>query len=66
SVRGRMSSKDQAERRRERRGSSKTREDEGGAMRLANCGSRRRLCAKIDKSATAYGENGEYRILAGY
>ncbi|GAR57314.1 mbeD/MobD like protein [Salmonella enterica] len=35
-------------------------------MTLTHCGSSRRLCAKIDKSATAYGENGEYRILAGY
>jgi len=39
---------------------------EGGAIQLTHCGESRRLCAKIDPSATAYGQNGEYRILEGY
>ncbi|MCD7091382.1 MbeB family mobilization protein [Klebsiella quasipneumoniae] len=58
--------KHQAEEIREQSATLQTLKDQGGAMTLTHCGSSRRLCAKIDKSATAYGENGEYRILAGY
>ena len=32
---------------------------------VTQCGDQRRLCIEIDPTATAYGKNGEYRIIKG-
>ena len=38
----------------------------GGKLQVIQCGDEKRLCVKVDTSTPEFGENGEYRIAAGY
>ena len=38
----------------------------GGAVDLRRCGKTLRLCVRVDRSAPAYGEGGDYLVLKGY
>jgi hypothetical protein len=40
--------------------------ERGAQAQLRRCGSERRLCVRIDRSAPAYGESGEYLVVKGY
>jgi hypothetical protein len=41
-------------------------ERQGGRVQWHRCGESARLCARIDRHAPAYGEKGDYYVLAGY
>jgi hypothetical protein len=38
----------------------------GGGVELKRCGSRARLCVRVDRHAPAYGADGDYLIVKGY
>lgn len=40
--------------------------ERGARAQLQRCGSTRRLCVRIDRSAPVYGENGDYLVVKGY
>jgi len=39
---------------------------QGGNVELRRCGSAQRLCVRIDRSAPAYGEGGDFLVVKGY
>lgn len=39
---------------------------EGGRAQLRRCGTRQRLCVRIDRSAPAYGDGADFLVLKGY
>ena len=39
---------------------------QGGKIKIADCGNKKRKCAAIEAEEGSYGKNGEYRILKGY
>ncbi len=39
---------------------------QGGNVELRHCGNAQRLCARIDRSAPAYGATGDFLVLKGY
>jgi hypothetical protein len=41
-------------------------EQRGGRTEWRHCGDTARLCVRIDKSAPAYGEKGDYFVVKGY
>ena len=41
-------------------------EGRGGRIDWRHCGERARLCVRVDRKATTYGENADYFIVAGY
>jgi len=48
------------------RANLKTIEQMGGRAEWGRCGESARLCVRVDKSAPAYGEKGDYFIVKGY
>ena len=38
----------------------------GGQATLRRCGATQRLCVRVDRSAPAFGEGGEYLVIKGY
>jgi len=40
--------------------------ERGGRIDLRRCGAAGRLCARVDRSAPAYGARGDYFVLSGY
>jgi hypothetical protein len=38
----------------------------GGSIDLRRCGTRGRLCVRVDRSAPAYGPGADYLIVKGY
>jgi hypothetical protein len=40
--------------------------EQGGEMKLNRCGSARRLCVRVDRSAGVFGESGDFLIVKGY
>jgi hypothetical protein len=40
--------------------------DRGGAVDLRRCGTRGRLCVRVDRHAPAYGADADYLIVKGY
>ena len=38
----------------------------GGRVRLRRCGTAGRICAQVDRTAPAYGADGDFRVLKGY
>jgi len=41
-------------------------EQQGGRTEWRRCGETQRLCIRIDRSAPAYGEGGDYLVVKGY
>jgi hypothetical protein len=39
---------------------------QGGNLELRRCGATQRLCVRVDRSAPAYGEGGEFVVVKGY
>jgi hypothetical protein len=41
-------------------------DQQGGRVQWRRCGEEARLCVRIDRRAPAFGEHGDYLVLAGY
>jgi hypothetical protein len=41
-------------------------EERGGRIDLRRCGGTDRLCVRVDRSAPAYGQSGDYLVIKGY
>ena len=40
--------------------------ERGGHAQLRHCGAERRLCVRVDRTAPAYGEGGDFLVVKGY